>query len=266
VPAHALSSQAVMKNMKCALLLVLALTLGANCTGRAPSLANRSATQNEQPNAQPTAGGAKPATANGGESPSTVQEKEVPAEFKDVDFKNFSYPTSLRRRAIQLKEGTYEHEYPDYTGGDTFDCESVDYADVTGDGKKEAIVRLHRISCGASCDGGSHLFYIYSSRKNRPVLFWRIESGSTGYGGGLKSFAIKGQKITLELFNNCRYKGATPVSTLTEGEFGKFSALVYTRFLFESDGKKVALKRREVFPYPEGNAKNYHSEVSISND
>jgi hypothetical protein len=190
----------------------------------------------------------------------------VPAEFKEIDFKNFTYPSSFENGQIKLKDGSYEYPRPEGGGGDDFELSGVDFVDLTGDGKKEAVVQLFWLSCGGSCDGGVHLFYVYSIRRNKPELFWRIESGSTAYGCGLKFLAVNGRKINLELFNNCRYKGATPVSTPTEGEFGKFSALVYTRFLFQSDGKKVALKKRDVLPYPQGSAKNYSSEVSISND
>ena len=190
----------------------------------------------------------------------------MPAEFKDVDFKNFTYPASFEKGRFTLKGGLYEYPRPEGGGGDDFELRGVDFVDLTGDGKKEAVVQIFWLSCGGSCDGGVHLFYVYSIRQNKPVLFWRIESGSPGYGGGLKSFVIKGQRTILELFNNCRYKGMTPVCTQTKGEFGKFSALVYTRFLFESGGRGVALKKREVFPFPPGDAKNYQSEVSISND
>ena len=252
--------------MKRALPLVLFVTLYANCAGPATSQSNRDALQNAQANAQPTTVSAEPSTADSEETASTEPETEAPAEFKNVDFRNFTYPSSFEHGNIKLKDGLYEYPRPEGGGGDDFELRGLNFVDLNADGKKEALVQIFWLSCGGSCDGGVHLFYVYSIRQNKPVLFWRIESGSPGYGGGLKSFAIKGQKITLELFNNCRYRGVTPLSVPTEGEFGKFSALVYTRFLFESGGRGVALKKREVFPFPPGDAKNYRAEISISNE
>jgi hypothetical protein len=251
--------------MKCALPLVLVAILGANCASRTISQANRNAVQNAPPNAPPIKESAKPETTGGDKVAATKPENEVPPEFKNVDFKNFTYPASFEKGSVRLRDGKYEYEQPmkEGGGGENFDLHEVSFVDLAGDGKKEAVVVLHWISCGASCDGGSYLFYVYSSRKNKPVLFWRIESGSGGYGCGLKSLTVDGRNINLELFNNCRYKGATPVSKNTEGELGKFSAVVYTRFIFKSDGKKVVLKKRGIFPFPEGSAKNYPAELSI---
>jgi hypothetical protein len=108
--------------------------------------------------------------------------------------------------------------------------------------------------------------YVYTSRKNRPKLFWRIESGSLGYECGLKSLDINGRAITLELFKNCRFRGAVPRSTPTDGEIGKFSATAYTRFQFEASDRKVALKKREVFPYTQDDVRNDGGEISIRDE
>ena len=259
VSADALSSKAVIQLMKCAFLLGLIVALGTSCASRTTSQANKSAS----PNSQPTIESAKPVTSDSDKSPLSEKEVEVPTEFKGVDFKNFTYPSSFERSSIRLKDGKYENPRPEFGGGDNFELSGVDFVDLTGDGKKEAVVQIFWVSCGASCDGGSNLLYVYSIRRNKLTLFWRIETGSTGYGGGLKSLIIKGRAITLELFNNCRFKGAMPVVTPTDGEFGKFSAMVFTRFQFEAGNKKVALKRREVFPYPSGNTLNYDGEISI---
>ena len=246
-------------------LLVFVVMFGANCASHDTSQANKNAIQKSQPDAQPTAESAKSPTAdNHSETAAAEQAHDVPAEFSGVDFRNFVYPTSYGKGSVRLKDGNYEQA--EGMGGDTFELRDVSFVDLAGDEKKEAVVELFWLSCGGSCDGGSHLFYIYESRRNKPALFWRIESGSTAYGCGLKSLAVVGRKINLELFNNCRFEGATPASKPTGGESEKFSAKVYTRFRFESNGKKVALKRREIFPYPEGSAKSYQSEIRISND
>lgn len=242
---------------------ILTLLLAASCACGTNSSAAQAVNSNQ--NAQPTAEGAQlsPA-ASGRDSAEAGKENDVPPEFREVDFENFSYPISWKRQVIRLTDGEYEY-YKDekLEGSGWFRFGAVNYADLTGDGKKEAVVRVFWVSCGASCDGGSNLFYVYSSRRDKPALFWRIETGSLGYGCGLKSLAVKGRTITLELFNKCRFKGATPEREEIEGELGKFSALVYTRFDFESDGRKVTLKRSEQLPYPQFDTKNYPSEISI---
>ena len=254
--------------MRYSSLPAVVLLFCAGCASRttAPQAhAGIDAKQNSQPTAAATS--LTPAPPDGGErGAERVAEKNIPPEFEKVDFKNFSYPTTMRKRDIRLKDGSYE--YPDpYSGGDTFDWESVDFADVTGDGKKDAVVRLHRVSCGGSCDGGSHLFYVYSARRNRPNLYWRIETGSLGYGCGLKSLDIKGRKVTLELFNQCRRKSVSfEREALPEDGVGKFGATAYTRFRFVSNGKTVALKGRRTFPFPQGDVMNYRAEINISDD
>jgi hypothetical protein len=77
---------------------------------------------------------------------------DVPPEYRDIDFRNFSYPISARNKLIRLKDGRYEYEHDKKLGNGWFDFDDVDYADLTRDGKKEAIVRLNWVACGVSCD------------------------------------------------------------------------------------------------------------------
>ena len=251
--------------MKRALLLVFFVVLGANCASRTTSQANRDAIQNAQPSAQPIVESAKPATADSGAAASPKREKEVPPEFKSVDFRNFTYPSSLRGSSITLKDGDHEYEDP-VSGGDRYHLQDVNYADVTGDGKKEAVVNVVRVICGGSCDGGSHLFYIYSAQQNRPRLLWRIESGSVAYGCGLKSFIVNRSTITLEAFRKCHLKSVFLASESNPKELGKFQAIGLTRFIFGFDGKNFVLKKREVSASVETDAKNYSPEIRVSDD
>jgi hypothetical protein len=205
------------------------------------------------------------AQAGGGNAaPQGEKVKDVPEGFEEIDFKNFAYPTTLRKRYIQLKDGTYEYQAPGEMGGDTFEYRGVDYTDVTGDGRKEAFVRLVRVSCGASCDGGSYLFYIYSARQPKPSLLWRIESGSLAYECGLKSFVVNERTITFEVFRKCDFAVNTVRNKDQEGP-GKFDVKFFTRFKFKFDGKTFALRGKEVFPYS-GDVMNYDSEIKISDD
>lgn len=195
------------------------------------------------------------------------EEKEkVPLEYKEIDFKSFSYQTSFRRKPIQLKNGTVEFEDKEHTGGDTFDFQAVDFIDLTGDGKRDATVQLSRLSCGVSCDGGSALYYIYSIHQKELKLLWRVETGSLAYGCGLKSLDIKNQKIILETFRDCQIKGAVLDNKFDPQEMTKFDAKKYTRLIFDFNGRTFVPESREVFPYTEGSVMNYQAEININND
>jgi len=186
-----------------------------------------------------------------------IRSQETPAAFSRIDFKNFSYSTNLRGR-IALKDGTYRYENPQGGAGDTFTFYGVSYLDLTGDGADEAVVGLLAVSCGGSCDGGSLLFYFYESRRNKLRLITRLETGSLAYDCGLKSFSLIGSKLTLELFRTCDFRGSS-FQVLEDADMygGKFQAQSFTRFLFKFDKNSFALKKREVLPFPPGDAKNY---------
>ncbi|HEX8119321.1 MAG TPA: hypothetical protein VF521_18735 [Pyrinomonadaceae bacterium] len=199
------------------------------------------------------------------------EENRTPPEWQGVDFKNFAYPVSWGRRTFKLVRGEYEY-YQDKGFGDSngwFDLEDVHYADVTGDGRPEAIVTVSAVNCGGSCDGGAHLFYFYAAGGRKPKLFWRLETGSLGYGCGLKSFEVRGRAVTVETFKTCDFDGGS-FDGDDERERGepvfKFSAKTFTRFTFEYEGRRFALKRREVFPNPQENVNNYSPAVSISDE
>src|SRR5712692_2695205 len=160
---------------KAHLILIVVFMVAANCASHTNSQPSNVAVSQNTPmpeSAMPT-----PSNRESDGSKDSEEKKKVPAAFKNIDFKNFSYPTSFKRASIRLKDGTYEYAVRRGGGGDTFDLMDVDYVDLTGDGEKEAVVRLDWVSCGVSCDGGSDLFYFYSIKRGRPVLLSRIEMG-----------------------------------------------------------------------------------------
>lgn len=212
----------------------------------------------------------KPTPAAPTAAPSdTKDEKSVPSAFAGIDFKNFSYPTNLRG-IVALEHGERVIPNTGSAGGDTFYFRSVNYSDITGDGTEEAIVQLLQVSCGGSCDGGSHLFYFYSAGSNKPQLLSKIETGSAAEGGcGLKSFVLKNRNLDLERFRVCRVSGTTfksvPDQSSDEKFQGKFDAHSFTRFLLRFDGRRFVANQRQVFPFPPGNVMNYEKTVSVSN-
>ncbi|MBA2620155.1 MAG: hypothetical protein H0U87_03030 [Acidobacteria bacterium] len=189
----------------------------------------------------------------------------MPDEFSKVDFKNFKYISSREKKIIPLRNGSYQYEYKGdgciACGGETFDLGKVYYLDLFGDAKKEAVVMLSVLSCGGSCDGGADFIYIYSANHNKPKLLWRLETGSNGYGCGIKSLAIESKKINIELFGKC--KTGKDIETSSMG-FTKFNVKDSTRLLYEFDGKTFVRKHKEYISVPERNVMNYISEISIS--
>jgi hypothetical protein len=185
--------------------------------------------------------------------------RAVPEEFKQVDFKSFTYPYEFsdgRRLLVTLKNGETEYEFGDDKGW--FSLSDVYYPDLTGDGKPEALVLLSHVSCGGSCDGGAALIYIYTVRRNRLKSLWRYETGSIKYGCGLKSLTVRNRKITMELFGRCRRDG--------EELYGSAFHPVKdaTRLAFEFNGRKFVKKGRAFISAPERDLRNYSPAISIN--
>lgn len=185
--------------------------------------------------------------------------KAAPEDFKQIDLKNYSYPykfTYGRRINIALKNGEYKYELAGDRGW--FSLSDVYYVDVTNDGNPEAIVMLSHVSCGASCDGGAGLFYIYTAHQNKLKSIWQYETGSLGYGCGLKSFTVNNRKITMELFGRCFDEIEESLG------LGKFLVKDATRLTFRFNGRKFVQEEKEFISAPERDVKNYGPEISIN--
>lgn len=198
----------------------------------------------------------------------TENEKfRIPSDgFERLDFENYTYPHTFnyndRKIRFKLKDGTYEFDFDGDRGwfslGDTF------YLDLTGDNKKEAIVLLWYVSCGASCDGGAAIFYIYSLQNKTPKLLWKYETGSFAYGNGLKSFRLKDGEIQIELFGKCGLDDKNidyPINLYC----GKFSAKdIYLDIYGYRKGKfeKTSSRKTET---PILDVKNYPSLIQVEN-
>lgn len=258
--------------MKRLLILTIALTM-ANCAGHPVSQTNNVAMSSSTATSDSSKAASEVRDDPGKESEN--EKKDVPSEFKNIDFKNFSYPMSidpamtpnLRRQTVKLTDGGYEYDDRKVGGGARYQLDEVDYVDLTGDGRKEAIVQLSQLICGGSCDGGAEFFYFYSSAQAKATLLSRIETGSLGYDCGLKLFSLKRESLTLETFKACSFNGTSikPVY-VKEEQGGKFIANEFTRFTFKFKGGRFVLKKREVFPNPDRDVKNYPAKIEISDD
>jgi hypothetical protein len=138
------------------------------------------------------------------ESPST--EKEPDSPIRKLDFGNFVFPKLPSRKCskqkIALVNGRYDapedlvpRKIP------SVDCWSValgpiNYGDVTGDGKEDAIVTLSAELGGTEA---SDDVYIYAFGVRRPKLLWKFVTGDRADGGQRRIYAENG-KLVIELY------------------------------------------------------------------
>lgn len=162
--------------------------------------------------------------------------------------------------SLTLKNGEYHYELGK-NGLGWFSLKNVYYADVTGDQVPDAIVNLEHVECGyGSCDGGADLFFIYSINAEGKIKeLWQYETGSYGYGCGLKSLTSEGTKIRLELFGRC-----PPHVTNYEGP-SKFMSSDLSQLDFRYNGKRFIEDRMEFISTPVTDVMNYRAEVHIIN-
>jgi hypothetical protein len=184
--------------------------------------------------------------------------KIVPDEWKQIDFENFTYPTSRMKGFIHLKNGKFEYsnrkEYDEHfgSGGNGY------YVDLVGDSVKEVIIFITDVSCGGSCDGGRELIYFYSIQNKKPILLGRIETGSRAYGCSIKSFKVKNKEITIEQFGRCQKKSD---ENENKNYICKFCVKDLTVSKYILDGKKPKRTSSEIISTPELDVKNYTDTV-----
>lgn len=145
--------------------------------------------------------------------------------IRQVDFKNFTYPLSgpllahddlkwlgdprdgySKRAPIHLVNGkdlTKVGSYGEYVQWAGFSLQSVQYADVTGDGIEDAIVVLLYQTGGTQ---NTHYVYVYSVEAGKPKLLAYCHTGSRGYSGLYKVFGDHGTLI-FELFDPKKMQG-----------------------------------------------------------
>lgn len=189
--------------------------------------------------------------------------KIVPPEFQNVDFENFTYPTEYPKQSATLKDGEYEYQ-TGYASGGSIGLDRVYYVDLTGDGKKEAFVFLGRVDCGASCDGGAYLLYVYSSNKGKPKLLWRLELGGGFYECGLKALTVKEKKIYFEVFDNCIEQNGKLEPQSDGNTRGKSSHFGVTEFEYKFDGKTFVREKTQFGQPQRFETRSYSAPISIN--
>jgi hypothetical protein len=136
--------------------------------------------------------------------------------IRSIDFANFTYPahaanltyssrTAKRKPSYTLRQGELKPKY-DKRGHPIsmwLKLGNVNYFDVTGDGREEAIVDLAWITGGSAMPD---LVYIYTFRNGRPKLLWTFETGDRA-DGGLKDIHTENGKLVVELYGKNKVIG-----------------------------------------------------------
>ena len=144
--------------------------------------------------------------------------------IRDVDFRNFSYPElptgkcSMSRVRVQNGEyGSVKNFSPrriPKEGCWAVSVGEIEYGDVTGDGREEAMVVLYAEAGGTE---GANDVFIYTLKNGKPVLLWKFATGDRADGGLRKIYAESGG-LVIELAGKNKIIGSdlyTPDGTLT---------------------------------------------------
>jgi hypothetical protein len=102
-------------------------------------------------------------------------------DIHHVDFKNFTYrPFCIYEKPVSVR--TRNGEYTRERGDDkmAFEVRSVNYGDLTGDGRDEAVVLTN---CNTGGTGQFSEGFVFTMRRGRPVLLTRIAGGDRAFGG-----------------------------------------------------------------------------------
>jgi hypothetical protein len=149
--------------------------------------------------------------------------------IRQVDFKNFTYPLSgpllghselkwlgnpkdanSPRIPIHLvngddltKSSSFVMDGHEFAQREGFSLQSVEYADVTGDGKEEAIVVLLYRTGGTQ---NTHYVYIYSFEAGKPKLLAYCHTGDRAYSGLDRVYGEHGM-LVFELLDPQKMQG-----------------------------------------------------------
>ena len=112
--------------------------------------------------------------------------------IRAVDLCNFSYPSIKTEEevgpegSIQLRNGV---QLPDEDGSGLIELEEIQYADVTHDGRPEAVVTMFWHSGGTMQLG---MVYVVGMKGRDPVVLWDFIGGDRGFGGLHRAYGKDG--------------------------------------------------------------------------
>ena len=131
------------------------------------------------------------------------------ADIRNVDFKNFTYDPSCAGETttkVRVKNGEYSKETHQngYTDRFYFNVLAVEYGDVTGDGKDEAVILTN---CNTGGTGQFSEGFVYTLKGGRASLVGRVPGGDRA-DGGLRSIRVDGGLLVVEFNDPDKAAGA----------------------------------------------------------
>lgn len=131
------------------------------------------------------------------------------ANVHSVDFKNFTYEPSCAGETptkVRVKNGEYskETQQDGFTDHFYFNVLAVEYGDVTGDGKEEAVILSN---CNTGGTGQFTEGLVYTIKASKPSLLARVPGGDRA-DGGLRSIKVDGGDLVVEFNDPDKAAGA----------------------------------------------------------
>jgi len=174
--------------------------------------------------------------------------KKSDSSIRKFDFKNFTYPLTKDQggedgETFTLKKGKQEGNNQQIEA--TF--QTIEYGDITGDGKEEAMISIYPWS-GGNCQ--CYMVFIYTLENKKPKLLWSFDTWDKAEGGFKRAFAENGELI-IELFGDSKFENGKWHFTIPEGKFkGLCCPTVFTRNRFKWNGDKFVVQGvPELFDY-----------------
>jgi hypothetical protein len=166
------------------------------------------------------------------------------ASIREADFRNFRHVD--QRIAIRLADGAQpEVRQNGIVQKEGYYIDTVTYADVTGDGREEALVLIEELTGGSATP---HWVFIYADGARGPRRLWSFQTGDRATGGLKDVYAADG-RLVVELYGKDRVP-SDPGSL--EGSDGTAQGLccptLFTRSRYTWDGRAFVLDGAEVLP------------------
>ncbi len=175
--------------------------------------------------------------------------------IRKFDFKNFTYPwyptgyTPPRgERKITLRNGEMKVDSVKNTDRLWASLANVSYADLTGDGKEEAIAT---VTTNFDPNGSVACIFVYTLRGNEPKVLWSHETGDRA-NGGLRSLKVEGGfELVVEQYD-IKFDSA-------KGSYEEGTALCcpkrFIRSRYRWDGEHFEKSKSETLPNEYDNAR-----------
>ncbi len=188
-------------------------------------------------------------------NPTQVIANPSPASpIRKIDFKNFTYPwyptdytPPHGERKITLRDGEMKVDAAKNTDRLWASLANVSYADLTGDGKEEAIVT---VTTNFDPNGSVACIFVYTLRSDEPKLLWSHETGDRA-DGGLRSLRVEGFDLVVEQYD-IKFDRA-------KGSYEEGTALCcpkrFIRARYSWDGEHFAKSKSETLPNEYDNAR-----------